>query len=353
MRSAISPLLLLLPILLSVVGCRPAAAPVATTVSSAPSPVAATPYGAGARISATPTVVPPSLQPFLEPEANYAPILSALETAKKSIRLETYLLTSSDVIDFLKTAYRKRVDVRVILEAQPVGVGAGNKPAISELTSANITVRNGNPAFKRTHGNFIVIDDRTLIVTTLEHTIDAFTVNREFGIIDSEPRDVADAIAVFDADWDGAAAPALPNSNLVVGPTDLRARLLALLDGARQTLDVETEDMQDKELEDHLIAAAQRGVAVRVVMSPAPSGPDLNQKGRETIAARGVRVRLLKTPYIHAHMIVADNARGYIGSQNFTALSLDESRELGIVTTNARIIEGLSGTFLVDWNDSR
>lgn len=331
-------LLVLLVLAHVLVACAGTATPAPTAAISATS------------VAAPDLAVGPVLQPFLEPEAGYAPILMALDTAKTSIRIETYLLTSSDVIDFVKSASRKGVDVRVIFESQPAGAGTGNGPAVKELQAANVRVKSGNPAFKRTHSSFIVIDDSTVIIMTLDQTRDGFTLNREFGIIDSDPRDVADAIAVFDADWDRQASTARPDSNLIIGPADSRARLLAVIDQALMTLDVETEDMQDAEIQAHLIAAVQRGVAVRVIMSPALSGTDLNAQGRADLIAGGVKVRLTRKPYIHAHMLVADNARGFIGSQNFTPLSLDASRELGILTTNARIIDGLAGTFLVDWN---
>lgn len=350
MRSMLYVILFLLPGLVAIVGCTAAGAAVPPAPVGTGSLGSVTASSVETSVSATPTVTLPSLQPFLEPEAHYEPILAALGKAKSSIRMETYLLTASDVIDSLKAASRKQVDVRVLLEGQPADAGVGNKAAVSELETANIKVRSGNPAFKRTHANFIIIDDRTVIVMTFAQTFESFTLNREFGILDSEPGDVAEAIAVFDADWDRTEASVSPTSNLVVGPNGSRGRLLALIDGARQTLDVETEELQDTEVEDHLVAAVRRGVAVRVVMSPTRSGVDLNQRARERILAGGVKVRLLKTPYIQASMIVADNARGFIGSQEFVPLSLDASRELGIETRNARIIEGLSGTFLVDWN---
>ena len=59
------------------------------------------------------TATPSPLQPFLEPEANQHPVLFALATAKKSIFMEMYLLTDNDVIDWLKQARERGVDVVV------------------------------------------------------------------------------------------------------------------------------------------------------------------------------------------------------------------------------------------------
>ncbi|MBI4787599.1 MAG: hypothetical protein HY782_11190 [Chloroflexi bacterium] len=289
------------------------------------------------------------LQPFLQPDANHEPVLSAIKAAKKSIRMEMHLLNDKDVIDALKRARGRGVDVRVIVESQPLGAGAGNKPAIAELQQANIGVKTGNPAYPLTHSKVIVIDETTALIMTLDQTRAAFSTNREFGIIDSDPDDVAEILAVLDADWNRQPVT-VTNPNLVWGPVNSRARLLALMDSATRTLDIEAEQMQDDEIADRLIAAVQRGVAVRVIMSPSLSGPDPNAAGREKIKRGGVGVRLVKTPYMHARMIVADNARGFIGSQGFSPAALDLNRELGLLTTNKRVVDGLAATFYADWN---
>ncbi|HEX9074590.1 MAG TPA: phospholipase D-like domain-containing protein [Anaerolineae bacterium] len=297
----------------------------------------------------TATATPNPLQPFLEPDANQHPVLSALASAKKSIFVEMYLLTDNDVIDWLKQARGRGVDVRVLLEAQLAGGGPGNQPAISELQKANVTVKTANPAYRLTHAKVIVVDERVAMIMTLDQTRLAFTTNREFGIIDSNPEDVAEIISVFKADWDRN-SPVVSNPNLVWSPINARERLLAFIDQARQTLDIEAEMMQDDEIEAHLIAAVRRGVAVRLVMSPSQNGPDPNAPSQQKLKQGGIKMRFLRVPYIDANMMVADSRRGFIGSQNFSRTSLDLARDLGILITDPRIVEGLAATFLTDWD---
>ncbi len=295
------------------------------------------------------TATPNPLQPFLEPDANQHPVLSALASAKKSIFMEMYLLIDNDIIDGLKQARGRGVDVRVLLEGQPVGGGPGNQPAISELQKANIAVRMSNPAYRLTDAKFIVLDEKTALIMTLDQTRQAFTTNREFGIIDSIPEDVAEIISVFQADWSHN-SPVLSNPNLVWSPINARERLLAFIDQANQTLDIEAEMMQDDEIEAHLILAVRRGVAVRLVMSPSQSGPDPNAPSQQKLKQGGVKMRVLRVPHIDANMMVADKRRGFIGSQNFTRPALDLTRGLGILITDPRIVEGLAATFLSDWD---
>jgi len=218
-----------------------------------------------------------------------------------------YLLTDREIIDALRTARGRGVDVRVILEAQPTGGGSGNRPAINDLRAANVNVKTSNPTYRLTHE---------------------------------------------DADWNRV-APTVANPNLVWSPVNARRRLTALIDNVKQTLDIETEEMQNRDMEDHLSAAVQRGVTVRVVMSPPQSGNDANAAGQGRITRGGVQLRLVKTPYVHAKMTLADSARAFVGSQNISTASLDSNRELGILIADSRVIQVLSQTFAPDWNIGR
>ncbi|MEW5718438.1 MAG: phospholipase D-like domain-containing protein [Chloroflexota bacterium] len=306
-------------------------------------------------ISSAATATPPpaisALKLIIQPDAGAQPVVALLNSAQKTIRMEMYLLTDRETIDALKAARGRGVDVRVILEAQPTG-GAGNRPAINDLQAANVGVKTGNPAYRATHAKTIVVDERVALIATFNPTRASFTTNREYGVINVNPDDVSEIVKVFDADWQRVAVTP-SNPNLVWSPANTRQRLTGLIDEAKQSLDIQTDALQDRALEDCLIAAVKRGVTVRVVMSPAPSGNDPNAVGRERIVRGGAQVRFVKTPYIHAQLIVADRARAFIGSQNISTAALDSQRELGISLTDARLIQILSETFAQDWNVGR
>ena len=57
--------------------------------------------------------------------------------------------------------------------------------------------------------------------------------------------------------------------------------------------------------------------------------------------------------YIHAKAVVADAGRSgqqvFVGSENFSAASLDYNRELGIRTANAAVISAISATIASDY----
>ena len=88
----------------------------------------------------------------------------------------------------------------------------------------------------------------------------ASATNREYAIVDTHAEDTVAVAAIFQADWDRT-QPVVNDANLVVSPTNSRAKLTGLIDSARTTLMIEQEEMDDPGIEDQLIAAAQRGVA--------------------------------------------------------------------------------------------
>ncbi|HLG72338.1 MAG TPA: phospholipase D-like domain-containing protein [Chloroflexota bacterium] len=303
------------------------------------------------------TAVPPPTQPvaanseariFVEPDDGPEPLLAELNAAQKSIDLTMYLLTARPVESALETAERRGVKVRVLLEQHPFGEGAGNADAYARLQKGGVDVRWSNPRFKLTHEKAAVVDGREALILTLNLTASAFTRNREYGAIVSTPEDVAEVQAIFDADWSrGSVAPSRPD--LVVSPDNSRGKLEAIVGHAGRELDLESEEVQDADLEQALTAAASRGVNVRVVLSPAQSGPDANAKGIAQLKSSGVQVRLMRKPYVHAKIVLADGQTAFVGSENISRQSLDANRELGLFLNNADALSRMQSTFEQDW----
>jgi cardiolipin synthase A/B len=288
-------------------------------------------------------------QLFVEPDAGNKPVLDALNNAQESIWMEMYILSDKEILQALKDARSRGLDVRILLEEHPYGGSKSLKAVLDELNSTNISVRQSSPAFRLTHEKGIVIDRKTALIMTLNQGYSAFNKNREFGIIDTNPEDVSEVAGVFEADWNRT-SPILNDSSLVWSPVNSRQRILGLIDNAKQTLRIENEEMQDNQVEEHLIAAAAKGVDVQVVMSPGQTGKDANAPGLHKIEAGGVKADLVKSPYIHAKIIVADNSTAFVGSENFSPASLDHNRELGILTHDPGVISQLTTSFEKDWN---
>jgi phosphatidylserine/phosphatidylglycerophosphate/cardiolipin synthase-like enzyme len=284
---------------------------------------------------------------FAEPDDGRAPILDELAAARESITLQIYLLTDPEIIQALKDADSRGVAVRVLIEEHPFGGGGGQAQTFADLEDAGVDIRWSNPTFTFSHIKTFVVDESVAIIMNLNLTRSAFTSNREFGVVTTDSAVVRTAGEIFEADWERSEEP--DPGPLVVSPSNSREQLLSLISSATQTIDIYAEVMRDREIVDAILDAAHRGVDVRLVMSD--DSEDNGDDQRAELAAAGVQVRIENNPYIHAKMVLVDGQRGFVGSENFTATSLDQNRELGIIISEPTAIARIQAVFDKDFNN--
>ena len=296
------------------------------------------------------------VQLFIEPDNGVHVITDAIDGARQSVWVEMYLLTNRSVIRSLEDAANRGLDVRVMLETHPYGSGSVSPTqTLDRLSAAGIKVEATSPDFQLTHEKCMIVDGKSAYIMTTNFTNSALGVgsylNREYGIIDTNPADVQAVSSIFQADWNRTRVQ-LNDPNLVISPLNSRSDFLALINSAHTTLLIEAEEMQDSAVEQAIASAAQRGVHVQVVL-PVPKGSDSNGGGITVIKQAGVQVREDPRLYMHAKIIVADGARAFVGSENISSASLDQNRELGILLADQTVINTLQQTFQQDWGDSQ
>ena len=294
------------------------------------------------------------LQVFVEPDDGVRPITDAIRNANRSIWVEVYILSDTTIITALEDAANRGLDVRVMLEPHPYEYSPVTvQSTLEKLKAAGIKVNNTNPIFQLTHAKFLLLDGTTLFLLTanLSHAALGGTpqvTNREYLLEDAEAADVHEAQIIFTADWNRA-TPTLSDPNLLVSPINARVKLLALIANAQTTIQIENEEVQDTQLEDALAQAARRGVSIQVVL-PAPSGgQDANAPGVALLREAGISVRGDAQYYIHAKLMLIDQTRAYVGSENISTASLDDNRELGLIAANPQTIQTLATTFSSDY----
>ncbi len=299
------------------------------------------------------------VQIFVEPSAGESVITSAIDAAKQSVWLEIYLLTDTKIIRTLENAAHRGLDVRVMLEPHPYGMGSiAPREILDKLSAAGIKAQPTSSSFSLTHEKSMIIDGQTVYIMTCNFSRAALggsksTSNREYGIIDSNAQDVQAVSAIFNADWSHT-TPQYTDPNLVVSPENSRNAFTSLINRAHKTLAIEAEEMQDRQIEQYLVNAAQRGIQVQVIL-PAPNGSssDSNSQGVSTIKQAGVQVKEDSQLYMHAKIILVDGLQAFIGSENISASSLDHNRELGIIVSDQNVLTILQQTFQQDWGASQ
>jgi cardiolipin synthase len=291
----------------------------------------------------------PAVRLSVEPDEGVQPVLTFLGGARRTLDVAMYLLSDRQIITALEAAQRRGVKVRVMLEEHPYGTGPGNTAQFNQLKSAGVAVAWSPASFTLSHDKYAVADATAALLGTPNWTVSAFTSNREYLVEDTNPDDVKQLAALFEADWNRQAAPT-DDPNLVLSPTNSRADFLQLIQSAQRTLDLEAEEMQDPAIESALGSAAGRGVVVRVILPAAvAAGPDANAAGRARLGHSGVQVKQLSDLYVHAKDIVADERLAFVGSENISTESLDHNREVGLLIGDPQAIQELEDTFNRDW----
>ncbi|GAA1995417.1 phospholipase D-like domain-containing protein [Catenulispora subtropica] len=284
------------------------------------------------------------------PDQGESAIYDFVNSAQKSIDVTMYELRDTTVTTALVNKHKAGLPVRVILDAQHTSV---NGAAYSALQAGGVSVIYSSSAFTYTHQKTITVDGATSWISTGNLDTTYYSTSRDYSVFDTDPADVAAVEQVFNADFTSTSITPADGDHLVWSPTDSQSHLLALINGATKSLDVEQEEFGDATLVNAIVSAAQRGVAVRCVLEN--TGGSYNTQISQVQAA-GAQVTQYTSQtgyYIHAKAIVADygtaGAKVFAGSENFSDNSLNHNRELGLILTDSGVLTGIENAFTADF----
>jgi phosphatidylserine/phosphatidylglycerophosphate/cardiolipin synthase-like enzyme len=175
---------------------------------------------------------------------------------------------------------------------------------------------------------------------------------------DSPEEYPADGIYPYFDDSTPNPAPDGPDPGPGTDQGNVRARMLQVINGAQERLDVYNEEMADQQTVDAIAAAAQRlgDGKVRVVMTGDVNGQNKYAAAYNQLLAAGVTIHLFPGTddvlYIHAKALVADTKDAYVGSTNISSASMNFNRELGLLFTDQTdVIAPVVATFERDFAD--
>jgi len=314
----------------------------------------------------------PSHTLIVQPDDGRTPVLNVLNAATKSIDLTIYEISDSQIMSALESAQKRKVAVRVLYDWYSFPVDSQVRditPYINQLAAAGIQCRKAPKKFEVTHEKAFVVDGTTAIVMSFNLTSDYFSDTRDFGIITTVPAEVGEIEAVFNADWqDKSITPKVPS--LVWSPVNSRSKLTDVINGAKKTLDIYCEEASDPGTLGAMVAAAKRGVIVRF-MAALLTGDGNGEEDKVNGNARGITFmknggvnavcKSFPLPsqganvqmYIHAKMVLADHstaaAQAFIGSENFSCVSLNDNRECGILVSEPAILDRIQQVYNSDW----
>jgi phosphatidylserine/phosphatidylglycerophosphate/cardiolipin synthase-like enzyme len=321
--------------------------------------VASRTLGGGGHVGSRPelpAVAPPGAardRLIVEPDDGMPAIYELLRSARRSLDLTMYELADPTAEAVLAEDAARGVRVRVLLDGRLERVH--NLPAFDYLRGRGVAVAWASRRYFVTHEKAFVIDGDTAVVMSLNLAAAYYATSRDAAVVDPDPRDAAAIEAVFAADFAGRSTTEPAADDLVWSPDQSQADLLAMIDAARRSLSLESEELSSPAVVDGLLAAARRGVAVTVAMtyrdSWRPAFGRLSSVGARIAVMYGERPR-----YLHAKLMVVDagtpRARAFVGSENLSDASLLHDRELGIVLVAPGLVEQVRRILDTDVSDA-
>jgi phosphatidylserine/phosphatidylglycerophosphate/cardiolipin synthase-like enzyme len=294
---------------------------------------------------------------IVEPDEGTVPVVALIDGGTKSLRVKQFTLTDPDVMAALVRAHQRHVDVRIMLNPHRSSGDRANDESFKALRHAGLKVEWSNPAFAVTHEKSLVIDDTMALISTFNYATKYFTETRDYGIVTTQPRQVAEVIAGFEADWHRKTFDPDRESGLLWSSNNARQLMAWFIDTAKKELVIQHPKFVDATIVERIAAARKRGVKVQLLCGGKHGISEwdvLDTFASLRLLERfGVKVRRQKHLKLHAKLLITDGARAQVGSMNIDRSAFDLRRELGIVVVEPHIIKGLRKVFERDWKESK
>jgi len=268
------------------------------------------------------------------PEDGLNPVVAAIRRARSSIDLTVFRCDRPEVERALAGAVGRGVRVRALIANTNRGGEGQLRKLEQRLLAAGVIVARSADVLLRYHGKMLIVDGRILFVLLFNYTaLDARS--RSFAVATTRRAVVSEATQLFELDL--ARQPVVPDPrHLVISPETARPRLTEFVEGARRELLVYDPKVSDPGMIRVLEVRMRRGVDVRI----------LGGVGKR---ARLLRAETFPGGRLHARVVIRDGQQAFLGSQSLRAVELDVRREIGLITSDRRLVQALRDRFEADW----
>src|ERR1700733_13493613 len=276
------------------------------------------------------------LKLLIQPGDGVAPLVDAINGAKSRVEIAIFRFDRSEIEQALANAAARGVFVHALIAYTNLGGERNLRKLEMRLLAAGITVARTSDDLIRYHDKFLIIDRRELLLLSFNFTHLDIDHSRCFGLVTTNPKLVAEAVKLFEADTQRQAYVAgLPA--FVVSPVNARKQLSAFLRGAKKELLIYDPEISDPAMLRLLDARAQAGVEIKVIGRLSPANSKLD-------------VRKLTIMRLHTRTIIRDGNQAFIGSQSLREMELGSRREVGIIFRDKKIVNAIARIFHDDWD---
>ncbi|HUJ62524.1 MAG TPA: phospholipase D-like domain-containing protein [Kofleriaceae bacterium] len=294
----------------------------------------------------SPRSVTPSV--FVGPDSWEASIEQQIDAARSSLDVQMYLFTVTDIANHIIAAQQRGVAVRVLLDSSEM---PNNTTVMNDLSAAGVSNHLDPTVFSFAHAKYMIVDKATAVILSGNFNVGAVTTTgggeRNYGVIDQDAKDVADLQSIYESDWVAGPEPDLSCTRLIVSPINSEQRILDHVNSATKTLDIEVLYLDQTDIRAAVVAAAQRGVAVRILLSDPAKNPQ-NTATEQYFNGMGIPTKILLANYLHTKMIQADGV-ALVGSENMSDTSLTKNREVGELIFETAPAAQIHAQYELDW----
>ena len=275
---------------------------------------------------------------IVQPDAGIAPIVTAIKQARKSVDVLIFRLDRLEIARALEAAVARGVRVRALTAHQNHGGTKILRKLEMQLLEGGVTVSRTADDLVRYHAKIMIIDSRLLHVYGFNFTLLDMEKSRSFGIITKNKKLVAEAMKLFEADFERQ--PYTPGyERFVVSPENARERLSAFLRGTRRQLLIYDPNVCDDAMLRVVTERIKKGVEVKIIGS--------------VESKWNVHAEPYPGKRLHVRAMVRDGERAFIGSQSLRRLELENRREVGVIVTDRVVVNELKQFFELDWSKTQ
>lgn len=274
---------------------------------------------------------------FVQPDDGIAPLLEALQKAKKSIHILIFRIDRSEIEKALVEAVQRGVTVQALIAYTNRGGDKNLRRFEMRLLERGITVARTADDLVRYHGKMFIIDGKELYLLAFNYTHMDISLSRSFAVSTTESKLVDEAMKLFESDVKRVPYKA-GHDDFIVSPVNAREQLTKFITDAKKQLLMYEMKISDKDFIQLLTQKISEGVDVRVIGSTAPKG-------------RAIPTRSLPTR-LHARAVLRDGKDAFLGSQSLRKLELEARREVGIIFHDVKLVKQMIEVFDKDWKES-
>ena len=260
----------------------------------------------------------------LDPAERKAALLGVIGAARRRLILSLFRCDDFSVLDALAAALERGCEVEAVLTKRAKGGRKRLKKLWGALEEMGAVVtRYADPVVKY-HAKYLVADQSTAIITTLNPTRKCFTRTWDAVLITQDPSVVKGLLTLFKADAAGVPLPSRRplGRRLIIGPERSRKELRALIESAKHSIRILDHKLSDPDIVALLRERRAEGLTVSVL-------------GRHPMG--GVLP--------HGKMMIIDESRAVLGSTALSTLSLDFRREVSVVIHDPALIKQLNVSY--------